>query len=131
MGDESEPVKLRASPQPALHRVVGWFLSRFVDRLVVNAVRRFVMICKRQPTIPHPHQDGPDLGMGFGLCETETTICLLCEVQMLRHRIPRRQVANRSVPPLLVVRRGEIMLVNGILTATSWLASPGVRDAKV
>jgi hypothetical protein len=87
-----KPALCESVSAAALRRVVGWFLSRFVDRLAMNSVRCFVMICQGQPAISHPHQDGPHFRMGLGLGETETTICFLREVQMLRHRIPRRQV---------------------------------------
>src|SRR5258708_514633 len=89
------------------------------------------MICKRQPAIPHPHQDGPYLRVGLGFGETKTAVCLSREVHLLRHCTPHRQPRNSyGTARLLVVRKGEIMLVNGILMATSWLLTPPALDAK-
>src|SRR5258708_6690587 len=89
------------------------------------------MICKRQPAIPHPHQEGPHLRVGLGFCETKTAICLSREVHLLRHCTPHRQPRNSyGTGRLLVVGKGEIMLVNGILMATSWLQMPPDPHAK-
>jgi len=71
------------------------------------------MIGKRQPAIRHPHQDRFYLNLRLGFCQPEAVICLLREVQSVRHcNLP---VGNFGTPAgtamrgLLVARKGESM----------------------
>jgi hypothetical protein len=71
-------------PKTLLQHVIGLFGGLF-ERVGMRVARRLLVICERQPAVPHPHQNGSDVRMSLGFGETETAVGLSLEVHLLRH----------------------------------------------